>query len=167
MSETHACPYVGCPAQLTRAMLACRKHWALVSSGTRSGVYAHWRHGDPTLEYFEVREDAVNEMNMHNPAAHVVVEPAPLVLVVDKPQQYLCVNTPTGRVNIDWPDGEWPPPERISYDGRVYNRTRFSQLDAETVTGSHLARGGEYDLIVLPGYQPNLDDPGTYPTLEG
>lgn len=130
-------------------------------------AYAYWRHGDPTLEYFDVRADAVAEMNLHNPAAKTVVEPAPLVADDTKPSQFLAINTPTGRVNIGWVDGEWPPPELIDYDGHVYARTRFSQLDAETVTGGHVARGGEYDLIVLPDYQPNLDDPGTYPTLEG
>lgn len=62
----HPCPYRGCPARMPRSVLACRKHWALVSPDTKREVYATWKGGD--LEaYMSARAEAVEQMNARNP----------------------------------------------------------------------------------------------------
>ena len=106
--SAHSCPYVGCPAKLPRHILACKPHWFLVSRATRTAVNTTWRSGDLDA-YLAVRQDAVDEMNEHNPAAR------PNLRAIPADEVCACVDA-------DCPACGWP--ERIT----PINQPEFMRL---------------------------------------
>ena len=40
------CPVPGCPRQISKARLMCRRHWNLVPKELRDRVWATWQSGD-------------------------------------------------------------------------------------------------------------------------
>ena len=80
------------------------------------------------------------------PTDIVSVAPMPFVDEPGHPSQYLAVDTPAGRINLGWRGKPWPPPLLILLNGAVYEQTSCSQLDADTVTDTHVMRGALYTL---------------------
>lgn len=61
---THPCPKTGCTLRVNRNLLACRTHWALVSTATQREVYAAYRSRRKDLmRHVRAVQQAVEEMN--------------------------------------------------------------------------------------------------------
>ena len=47
--------------------------------------------------------------------------------------------------------GKWPPPEEILFNGVKHKRIRFSSLPDSAAMQPHVARGCEYQPVIMEG----------------